>query len=71
MLIRLLRRTGNFIARWPGVPLLVAVGLVVINLILQFFPPDWPVVGWLARTNLFLHLGLIAGFVGMLLGDAL
>jgi hypothetical protein len=34
-------------------------------------PTTWPVIGWLAHTNLFLHVGLILGFLGLLLGDAL
>jgi hypothetical protein len=65
-----LKRISSFLARMPGLPVFVAVGLVVLNLILQFLP-DWPVVGWLAHTNLFLHLGLIVGFLGLLVGEAL
>jgi hypothetical protein len=38
--------------------------------LLQFLP-DWPVVGWLAHTHLLLHLGVILGLLGILLGDAL
>ena len=69
-MIRLLQRLSNFMARLPGVPVLVAVGLVIVNLVLQFLPA-WPVVGWLAETNLFLHIGIIVGFLGLLLGDVL
>ncbi len=66
----LLKRTSDFLARMPGLPILVAIGLIVLNFVLQLLPA-WPVVGWLAHTNLFLHAGLILGFVGMLIGDAL
>jgi len=66
----LLKRTGDFVARMPGLPIVIAVGLVVINFLLQLLPA-WPIVGWLAHTHLFLHIGLILGFVGILLGDAL
>ncbi len=66
----LLKRTGDFLARMPGLPIIIAVGLVVINFLFQLLPA-WPIVGWLARTHLFLHIGLILGFVGILLGDAL
>lgn len=65
-----LKRSSEFLARLPGLPILVAIGLVALNFVLQLLP-DWPVVGWLARTNLFLHIGLILGFLGVLLGDAL
>ena len=63
-------RVLGFVARMPGLPIIIATGLVVLNFVIQFLP-DWPVVGWLARTHLFLHLGLVLGFLGVLLGDAL
>ena len=65
-----LKRLSEFLARAPGVPVLIAVGLVIVNFMLQLLPA-WPVVGWLARTDLLLHIGLVLGFVGILLGDAL
>lgn len=65
-----LKRLSDFLARMSGLPLIVAIGLVVLNFVLQLLPA-WPVVGWLARTNLFLHVGLFLGFLGVLLGDAL
>ncbi|MCP4544300.1 MAG: hypothetical protein GY832_44890 [Chloroflexi bacterium] len=69
-MLRLLQRISNFLARLPGLPVLIAVSLVILNLVLQFLPA-WPVVGWLAQTNLLLHIGLIVGFLGFLLGDIL
>lgn len=65
-----LKRISDFLARMPGLPIIVAVGLVVLNFVLQLLPA-WPVVGWMARTHLLLHLALILGFVGLLVGDAL
>ena len=65
-----LKRSSEFLARLPGLPILVAIGMVAFNFVLQLLP-GWPVVGWLARTNLFLHAGLIVGLLGILLGDAL
>ena len=65
-----LKRISEYLARMPGVPILVAVGLVVLNFVLQLMP-DWPVIGWLAHTHLFLHVGVILGLLGILLGDAL
>jgi len=70
MVSELLKRFSNFLARVPGLPIIVAIGLVVLNFVLQFLP-DWPVVGWLAHTHLLLHLGLVMGFLGVLLGEAL
>lgn len=69
-MLRLLQRISNFLAQLPGLPVLIAVGLVILNLVLRFLPA-WPVVGWLAQTDLLLHIGLILGFVGILLGDVL
>ena len=65
-----LKHLSEFLARQPGLPILVAVGLVVLNFVLQLLP-NWPVVGWLAQTNLFLHVGVVLGFLGILIGDAL
>ncbi len=65
-----LKRFSNLLARVPGLPILIAVGLIIFNFVLCCLPA-WPVVGWLARTDLFLHVGLVLGFVGILLGDAL
>jgi low affinity Fe/Cu permease len=70
MVLRWFKRISEYLARFPGLPVLVAVGLVVVNFLLQLLP-DWPVVGWLAHTHLLLHLGVILGLLGILLGDAL
>ena len=67
---RLLMRASNFLARLPGLPVLVALGLVVLNFVLQF-APTYPVIRWLVQYNLFLHLGLVLGLISVLLGDAL
>ncbi len=68
---RLLKRISDFLASLPGLPILIAVILVVLGFVLQLLPADWPVVGWLARTHLCLYLGVILGFVGVLLRGAL
>jgi hypothetical protein len=70
MVLRWFKRISEYLARFPGLPVIVAVGLVVVNFLLQLLP-DWPVVGWLAHTHLLLHLGVILGLLGILLGDAL
>jgi hypothetical protein len=65
-----LRTTADYLAQRKGLPVLVGVGLVVLNLIFSLLPP-WPGVVWLAETDLLLQLGVIIGLIGMLLGDAL
>lgn len=61
-----LNRISAFIARYKGLPVLIAVGLVILNFILQFFN-----LGWLSTSQFFLHLGVIIGLVGLLLAEAL
>lgn len=65
-----LKQMSDFLARLPGLPVLFAVSLIVLNFVLQLLPA-WPLIGWVARTHLCLHLGLVIGFLGVLLGDAL
>ncbi len=63
----ILDRLSEFLSKRRGLPTMVAIVLVIVNLILQFIPG----VEWLARTNLFLHLGIIVGLIGVLLSAAL
>jgi hypothetical protein len=67
----LLKRISDFLARLPGLPVLLGVTLVVLNFVVRLLPGSWPVVGWLVQTDLLLHLGVIVGLIGVLLGDAL
>jgi len=66
-----MKRLSDFLARYPGLPVLIGIGLVVVNFVLQFLPPDWPVIGWMAGVNLWLHVGVILGLFGALLPHAL
>ena len=70
IMTEILKRISDFLALRKGLPVLVGVGLMIISLIINLLPP-WPVVGWLAKTDLFLHIGAILGVFGILLGDAL
>jgi hypothetical protein len=65
-----LKVIGEFLAPRKGLPVLVGAGLIVLSLLFNLLP-DWPVIGWLADTDLFLHLGAFIGLIGVLLGDAL
>ncbi len=70
ILIQLWRRVSDFLVQYKGLPVLIGIGLVILNFILRLLPA-WPVIGWLASVDLFLHLGIIIGLFGILLGDAL
>ncbi|MFW6096535.1 MAG: hypothetical protein ACOC9Z_00575 [Chloroflexota bacterium] len=60
----LVERINGFLVRKPGALPLAGVGLIVVNFVLQVFPgPE----AWIARSNLFLHVGLIMSLVGLLL----
>jgi hypothetical protein len=71
MISKIMKQVSEFVAKLPGLPVIVAIGLAVLGLVLQLLPGDWPVVGWLAQTDLFLYVSVIIGLLGILLGDAL
>lgn len=64
---RLLDVLSDYFARRKGLLLMLAILLILTNFILQFFPG----LGWLATSNLFLHLGVIMAIFGILLAWAL
>jgi hypothetical protein len=61
-----LDRLSAFIARYKGLPTMLAVLLVALNFLLQFLD-----LGWLSSSNLLLHLGIVIGLIGLLLAEAL
>ncbi len=66
----LLKKVSEFLAHHKGLPVLIGVGMILLNLLFNLLP-HWPVVAWLAETDLFLHLGAALGLFGIILGDAL
>ena len=70
MTVERLKQLSEFLAQHRGLPVLLGVALVVLNFILQVLPP-WTAIRWLADVDLFLHLGVILGLLGILIGDAL
>lgn len=60
---KLLDDLSEFLVHRKG--LLPALGIlfVLLNFILQLFPGE----GWLIRTNMFLHLGIITAFLGFMI----
>ncbi len=69
-MIEWLKKISDYLARNKGLPVVIGVGLVLLNFFFQLLPA-WPVIGWLAEVNFFLHLGIIVGLLGILIGDAL
>jgi len=63
-------RISEYLAHNKAMPVFVGVLLVILNYGGQFFA-HMPVVGFISSTNLLLHLGIIVGLLGILLGDAL
>ncbi len=57
---------SEFLAARKGLLPLIGLLLIVVNFILVLVG-----AGWLARTNFFLHLGLIVALLGFMLAWAL
>jgi len=70
----LLDHLSGYIAHHKGMPVLVGVGLVIAGLGLNVVPGlgnGAGFLGWLVRHDVLLYIGVIAGLLGILLGDAL
>jgi len=65
---------SGFMARNKGLPVLLGIALAVASLVLACLPAlvlaagFW---GWVARSHVLLHIGVIVGLAGILVGDAL
>ena len=66
---KLLDRISDYIARHRGMPIVFGALLVVLNYILRAIPDTQ--LGFVESTDLLLHLGIIIGLLGVLLGEAL
>lgn len=64
---RLLDWFSEFLAYRKGLLPILAIVFVILNFVLQLFPD----IGFVANSNLFLHIGVILGFLGVLLAWAL
>ncbi|NHZ72095.1 MAG: hypothetical protein GWP17_03305 [Aquificales bacterium] len=65
----LVERLNDFFAERPGLLPLLGVLLVILNLLLQFYPG--PGSGWFVDSNILLHIGVITSVIGLLLVRAL
>lgn len=61
---RFLEKAADFFAEKPGLLPVLALILIAINFLLRLFPGAG---NWLVETDLLLHVGLILGFVGLLI----
>jgi len=66
----MLDQISEYLARNKALPVFVGVLMVILNYGIQFLP-SVPVLGFIASTDMLLHLGVIVGLLGILLGDAL
>jgi uncharacterized membrane protein SirB2 len=62
-----LDHASDFLAARKGLLLMIGILFVIANAVLQFFPG----AGWLAESNLLLHIGIVVALVGVLLAWAL
>jgi hypothetical protein len=70
----LLDTLSHFLVHNKGLLVFVGVGLAALNLLLSLIigPESRAGFGaWLVRTDVLLHLGVIVGLLGILIGDAL
>ncbi len=65
--IERLNRFTSWLATRRGVPIMLGIFFVVLNFVVQFIPG----LGWLADIDLFLHLGIVLGLVGILVAIAI
>ena len=67
MISKLLDRMSEYLAHRKGLLPILGLFMIVINLVIQFIFPG----SFLAASNLFLHIGLIAAIFGLMLSWAL
>jgi hypothetical protein len=66
-LSKLLDNLSESLAERKGLIPLIGLGLVLVNLLIVLIFPN----GFLARSDLFLHVGVIVAIFGLMLGQAL
>ncbi|NWF64228.1 MAG: hypothetical protein HXY38_07975 [Chloroflexi bacterium] len=67
MISKLLDTLSNYLAHRKGLLPIIGLGLIVLNLLLQFILPGT----FLATTNFFMHIGLLVSIFGLMLAWAL
>jgi uncharacterized membrane protein len=64
---RFLDRASDFLAYRKGLLPLIGIVLIILNGFLQFLPA----IGWVAESNLLLHIGVIIAIIGIMTAWAL
>ncbi|KAA3647769.1 MAG: hypothetical protein DWQ07_01950 [Chloroflexi bacterium] len=67
LLSRFLDRLSEFFAARKGLLPIVGLLLIALNFVVQFLP----MMGFVATSDLFLHLGIVIAILGFLLAWAL
>ncbi|WP_322800576.1 hypothetical protein [Thermoflexus sp.] len=71
---RWIEHTAEFLARYKGLPVMIGVGLILLDfllLLLYRLAPGLPVLGTLATLHCFLYLGLVTALLGGLIAEVL
>ncbi len=71
---RWIDRTAEFLAHYKGLPIVIGVGLILLDfllLLLHSLIPGLPILGTLATLHCFLYLGLITALLGGLIAEVL
>ncbi len=65
-LSQIVDRLSEFLSRRKGLLPLIGISFVLLNLVIRLASH-----GWLARSDLFLHLGIVIAIIGIMLAWAL
>jgi len=60
----LVEKINTYLSARPGLVPLVGVLLIILNLLLQFYPG--PGSNWFVDSNILLHIGIITSIIGLL-----
>ncbi len=66
-LSKILDDLSEFLAARKGLVPMIGIVLILVNLVLQFFPGE----GVIVKSNIFFHLGVVLAIIGLLLARAL
>jgi type II secretory pathway component PulF len=65
-LSKILSKLSTFFSNRKGLLIFIAIILVILNFILSLVSNNW-----VTQSNLLLHLGIVIGFLGLLIAWAL